>query len=42
VGSLHPVIIDFLHLDAFDSLGTGRVALRPASQTGALLSVSRL
>jgi len=38
----NPVIINFLHLDAFDSLGLCGVALRPAGQTGALLSVSRL
>jgi hypothetical protein len=38
----YPAIINFLHLDAFDSLGLCGVALRPASQTGAWLSVSRL
>ena len=42
VSFLHPVIIDFSHLDAFDSWVVYGVALRPTDQTGALPSVSRL
>jgi hypothetical protein len=36
VSILGPVIIDFLHLDAFDSLGMCRVALRPAGSDRSL------